>query len=121
MKYLFLSILLLTGFVSVKGQKYTPPPFWTIWFTLSRPYPDNFIAHYDSTKCTHCDSLESEKSSDWVQSFDDSTVAYQYYHDLKHTGKVLIWNKWVCGIDAGSVYIDKYSVVLRKYLNIKQP
>jgi hypothetical protein len=120
-----ISLLLIISLIasSVKGQKvklYTPPPYWTVWFTLN-DISKEFTAHYDSTKCFSCDSLEYVKHSEWVQSFDDSAEAYRYYRDIKITGKVLIWHKYENGVDTSTVWIDKYSIVLHKYLNIKQP
>jgi len=94
--------------------------YYTIWFVLNKPSKE-FVAHYDSVKCIACDSIEYHPHSEWVQSFDDSTESYGYYHHLRSTGRVLIWGKYECGVDTNSIWIDKYSVPLHRYLKIKQP
>jgi hypothetical protein len=103
-----------------EAGKYVPPPYWTIWFNLAS-YSKEFEAVYDAGKCIACDSLKYHPHGGWVQSYDDSATAYQYYHKLRSTGKVLMWGKYECGVDTTSVWIDKYSVQLYRYLQIKQP
>lgn len=93
------AILLILVFGSAKAQKYTPPPYWTVWFT--------------TTSCE--DGYDYQSSYQWVQSYDDSAKAYKYYHSLRSTGKVKVWNKMKCVVDTTSVYIDRYDMLKRKY------
>jgi len=74
--------------------------YWTIWFKTTA-YPPNF----DSTG----------KGSNWVQSFFDPWEATRYYTDLKTSGKVLIWRKYLCRVDTSSVRIDSFDLITRKY------
>lgn len=97
-----------------KIKEYVRPTYWTIWFTLNKVSKD-FVAYYDSIKCYACDSMEYLPHSKWIQSFNDSSEAYGYYHHLKAEGKVLIWHKYECGVDTTSVYIDRYDMVKGKY------
>jgi hypothetical protein len=113
-------VIEMNGTGAVKRKEYVDPPYWTIWFTMNNPSKE-FSDEHDRNKCRACDSMKYQPLSKWVQSFNDSTEAYEYYWHLKSTGKVLMWEKYECGIDPASVYIDKYSMQLRQYLGIKQP
>jgi len=127
MKY-FLYTPLIFGWLMATAQKtdtsklkaYVSPPYWYVWFNMAN-YSKEFETAYDANKCTACDSLKYHPHGEWVQSFDDSAIAYQYYHHLKSTGKVLMWGKYECGVDTSSLWIDEYNIQLRKYIKIKQP
>lgn len=80
-------------------RKYIPPPFWTVWFT--------------TTSCE--DGYDYASINHWVQSYDDSAIAYRYLRKMIKTGKVLIWKKMKCVVDTSSVYIDRYDMIKRKY------
>lgn len=123
MKYTLLIALLAVAITSQAQNKQNTEadkPFWTIWFRLSKPSKE-FEAKYDSTKCRACDSLKYHPHDQWVQSYSDSATAYAYYRRLKYTGTVVMWNRYLCQVDTSFVYIDKYSMTERKYLQIKQP
>lgn len=107
MKIKLFTIMLLFS-LSVKSQKRDSVInnyYWTIWF--------------QTTSCE--DGYDYQHSDRWVQSYFDSTQSYMYYYKLRFTGKVLIWNKMKCIVDTTTVWIDKYSISLHKYMEMKQP
>lgn len=101
MKVIFGIVLSIFSFNSMAQKRGDPKIYyWTIWFKTTA-YP----ANYDST----------DKGHDWVQSFSDPWEATNYYQNLKSTGKVTIWNKYLSRIDTASVYIDSFNLIGRKY------